>query len=230
MKKRMWIISLVGLALCQAFPGVAQQSPIIDQPKLAIKWSPLHLLYFYPSFQVALEHKLTQHINLQYDLGWILNYPSSNTEEFGNKSGYRGMAELRYYFPSPPKIPFYVAGEYYYSRVTFDRSEVIGYDCESGACDYFQYTTYKVVHHHQGVGMKFGLLLFPGWNKNRSLFFDLNGGVAYRSILYTNVGKPNAPDSQSFNNNNHDDIFAPTERDHGEFRLIVGIRLGYRIF
>ena len=77
--------------------------------------------------------------------------------------------------------------------------------------------------------MKFGLLLFPGWNNNRSFFFDLNAGVAYRSILYTDIGKPNAPNSQSFNNNS-DDIFAPTEADHGEFRLIVGIRLGYRIF
>ena len=229
MKRRMWIICLVGLALFQAFPGVAQQSANIEQPKLAIKWSPLHLLYFYPSFQVAVEHKLTQHINLQYDLGWILNYPSANAEEFSNKAGYRGMAELRYYFPSPPKIPFYLAGEYYYSRVTFNRSEVIGYDCDSGDCDYFQYTTYKVVHHNQGAGMKFGLLLFPGWNKNRSFFFDLNAGVAYRSIIYTDVGKSNAPQSRSFNNNS-DDIFAPTESDHGEFRLIVGIRLGYRIF
>ncbi|HEY5750824.1 MAG TPA: hypothetical protein VIU12_32395 [Chryseolinea sp.] len=229
MKKRIWIICLVGMILCQTLPGVAQQSYHIEQPKLAVKWSPLHLIYFYPSFQVAVEHKLTQHINLQYDFGWILHYPSSNTEEFSNKSGYRGIAELRYYLPSPPKIPFYLAGEYYYSRVAFDRSEVIGYDCASGNCDYFQYTTYKVVHHNQGVGMKFGLLLFPGWNKNRSFFFDVNGGVAYRSILYTDVGKPNTPQAQSFSNHS-EDLFAPTERDHGEFRLIVGIRLGYRIF
>ncbi|AYB33957.1 hypothetical protein [Chryseolinea soli] len=229
MKKSIWIFCLMGMVLCQTLPGVAQQSSRIEQPKLAVKWSPLHLIYFYPSFQVALEHKLTQHINLQYDLGWILNYPASGTEEFSNKSGYRGIAELRYYLPSPPKIPFYLAGEYYYSRVTFDRSEVIGYDCVSGNCDYFQYATYKVVHHNQGAGMKFGLLLFPGWNKNRSFFFDINVGMAYRSILYTDIGKPIAPGSESFDNHS-DDIFAPTERDHGEFRLVVGVRLGYRIF
>lgn len=228
MRKRLWIICLAGIALYQAIPGAAQ-SAIVEHPKLAVKWSPLHMIYFYPSFQVALEHKLTQHINVQYDLGWILNYPSSGTEEFSNKGGYRGIVEVRYYFPSPPKIPFYLAGEYYYSRVTFDRSEVIGYNCDSGNCDYFQYTTYKVVHHNQGAGMKFGLLLFPGWNKNRSFFFDLNAGVAYRSILYTDVGKPNTPGSRSFSNDS-DDLFAPTEQDHGEFRLIVGFRLGYRIF
>jgi hypothetical protein len=229
MKKRMWIFLAAGMMLCQAFPAVAQLSYRVEQPKLAIKWSPLHMLYFYPSFQVALEHKLTRQINLQYDLGWILNYPSSGTEDYSNKAGYRAIAELRYYLPSPAKIPFYIAGEYYYSRVTFNRSEVIGYDCVSGNCDYFQYATYEVVHHNQGVGIKYGLLLFPGWSRNRSFFFDVNVGAAYRSIFYADVGKPASQGVQSFSNN-HDNIFAPTEKDHGEFRLIVGVRLGYKIF
>jgi len=228
MKQKLLIFYFSGIFFCWSHAGWAQDNRIV-QPKLAVKWSPLHLIYFYPSFQVALEHKLTQHVNLQYDLGWILNYPSSDDESFRNKAGFRGIVEARYYLPSPRKIPFYLAAEYYYSRVTFERSEVIGYGCESGDCDYFQYTTYQVIHHNQGAGMKFGLLLFPGWNRNKSFFFDINVGAAYRDITYSQPNLLTVPFSRSFGNDSND-VFAPSEKNHGEMRPVVGVRLGYRIF
>lgn len=200
----------------------------IEAPRLALKWSPLHHIYFYPSFQVALEHRFLKKMTLQYDLGFIIDYPGSDSEDYIDKRGFRGIAELRYYIPSPPKIPFYIAGEFYYSRIAFDRSQVMGYDCNSGNCDYFEYVTYKVEHHHQGVGIKWGLLLFPGWNRNRSMFFDINAGMAIRSISYKDIDKPIAPGREFFDND-ASTIFSPDEDDRIMPRVILGIRLGYKI-
>jgi hypothetical protein len=199
----------------------------IEPPRLAVKWSFPHLLYFYPSIQIGLEHKLFDRVNLQYDLGLVFHPPLSSNKSYENRRGFRGIGELRYYVPSPPKIPFYLAGEFYYSKIQFDRSNVIGYDC-SGDCLYYEYITYRMDHRQQGVGLKYGLLLFPGWNRNRSFFFDINAGVSYRSVRYSEPGKPTAPNITFFENDEDDDnLFSPDEHDRTEFRPMIGIRIGY---
>jgi hypothetical protein len=198
----------------------------IAPPRLSVKWSPLHLIYFYPSIQIGIEHKLFNNITLQYDLGLVVDLGIRSGEEFADRHGFRGIAEVRYYIPSPPKIPFYIAGEFYYSNIRFDRSNIIGYDCYGGDCFYYEHITYRVKNGHQGAGLKYGILLFPGWNKNRSFFFDLNVGVAYRSISYHHPGKPAAPNVTYFEN--EDEFFIrPSEKDRREFRPVLGFRLGY---
>jgi hypothetical protein len=204
------------------------QSTRIEPPRLAVKWSPLHLIYFYPSIQIGIEHKLFQNITLQYDLGLVVDLGVRSNDDFTNCHGFRGIGELRYYIPSPPKIPFYIAGEFYYNNIRFDRSNVIGYDCFDGDCLYYEHITYRVTHDHQGVGLKYGILLFPGWNRNRSFFFDLNVGVAYRSISYNNPGKPIAPNIIYFEDEGDDFLsFRPDEDNRSEFRPVLGFRLGY---
>jgi hypothetical protein len=208
-------------------PCVAQ-SDRIEPPRLAVKWSPLHLIYFYPSIQVGIEHKLFQNITLQYDLGLVVDFGVTSNDDFTNSHGFRGIGELRYYIPSPPKIPFYIAGEFYYSNIRFDRSNVIGYDCFDGDCLYYEQIDYSVNHDHQGVGLKYGILLFPGWNRNRSFFFDLNIGIAYRSISYNDPGKPIAPNIIYFEDEGDDFLsFRPDEENRREFRPVLGFRLGY---
>ena len=220
---------LLSFAMCTSLFVSAQFGTTITPPNLAVKLSVPHLFYFYPSVQIGLEHKLFKNVNLQYDLGWVFNVNSNDSESYQNKRGFRGIAEVRYYVPSPPKVPFYIAGEFYYSRISFDRSQVIGYECETGNCSYFEYLTYKVENDHHGVGLKYGMLLFPGWNKNRSFFFDINGGLAYRSIAYHDIGRPVQTNGQVFENDSSD-FFSPKETDHYEFRLILGVRMGYAFF
>jgi hypothetical protein len=205
------------------------ESRIVKHPNLAIKWSPLHLAYFYPSFQVSIEHKLLRNLNVQYDLGWVLDYPHGDSEDFSDKRGYRFIGELRYYVPSPPKVPFYVAAELYHSRINFNRSQVIGRGCETGNCDYFEYVEYKMETINQGVGFKFGVLLFPGWNKNRSFFFDINVGGAFRDITYKSIDKPLQSAATVVYDNDEDNLFAPSERSRTHFRPVIGVRLGYKI-
>jgi hypothetical protein len=202
------------------------QGSRIEPPRLAAKLSPLHLIYFYPSIQIAIEHKLFSNITLQYDLGVVVDFGVMSDNDFRNRHGFRGIGELRYYIPSPPKIPFYIAGEVYYSNIKFDRSNVIGYDCFNGDCLYYEHIIYRVKHDHQGVGLKYGILLFPGWNRNRSFFFDLNLGVAFRTITYSYPGRPSAPNITYFENED-EDFIRPNEDDRSEFRPVLGFRLGY---
>lgn len=218
-----WVIVLCATMTCKS------QSNTIEPPRLAVKLSMLHVFYFYPSMQIAVEHKLFKRFNLQYDLGVVFNISSNNSEMYQNKKGFRGIAELRYYIPSPPKVPFYIAGEFYCSRITFNRSLVMGYECGGGDCASFEYVTFKVRNNHQGIGLKYGILLYPGWNRNRSLFFDINGGLAYRSIAYYEIEKPIANNSEFFNDDSSN-FFYPNENDRTEFRPVLGVRIGYSFF
>lgn len=230
------LILLVVIGMIAGAPLLRAQSrdteqyhKIVRHPAFALKWSPVHLAHFYPSFQVAIEHRLFRGLNIQYDLGVVVNSPYGNTERFSDKRGYRLIGELRYYVPSPPKVPLYLAAEYYYSKITFDRSQVVGYGCQGGQCDFYKYQEYEMRHANSGAGVKAGALLFPGWNRNRSFFFDINAGIAYRDITYE--GKPYADPSLGmvlYDDDEDDSLFAPNEGNSFRPRLVVGIRLCYK--
>src|SRR5690349_24433858 len=68
---------------------------VVKVPALAIKWSPLHLAYFYPSFQVAIEHKVFRDLNFQYDFGYVMDYPNGDSEDYSAKRGYRIIGQMR---------------------------------------------------------------------------------------------------------------------------------------
>jgi hypothetical protein len=207
-----------------AEPGTA---PVVA-PKLSVKWSVLHLMYFYPSWQFSLEHRLLKTLNIQYDGGWVVN-SQPNFSGYENKRGYRMSVELRYYLPSSPKmVPFYFAGELYYHNIRFDRSETIGFNCATGMCDYYQFVTYPVRTEELGPGVKFGMLMFPGWRKNRSFFFDLNGGLAYRKINYSYSSRPSGEGIMQVGDIHGFRLFAPDEAVSERIRFIIGARFCYR--
>lgn len=227
--KKYLLISLVFVASCPMFvQGQDTDAGVVKHPALAIKWSPLHMIYFYPSAQLSVEHRILKRLNAQYDAGLIMDYPNSDSEDFSDKQGYRFIGELRYYVPSPPKVPLYVAAEVYHSKINFNRAQVVGKGCEFGDCDYFEYVDYKVETVNQGIGIKFGVLLFPGWNKNRSFFFDINAGGAFRDISYESVDKPAQSVGTVFYDNDEDHLFSPSEQTRSQFRLVLGVRLCYK--
>lgn len=235
MKKITFLLVIVIVVCWQQLNAQTQdttkQHPrIIKHPVIAFKWSPVHLAYFYPSIQIAIEHRVFRKLNVQYDLGVVVNSPYGNSERFSNKRGFRLIGELRYFLPSPPKVPLYVAGEFYHSKITFDRAQVAGYGCQGGDCDYYQYLEYEVKHTNSGAGVKTGVLLFPGWNKNRSFFFDINVGLAYRNITYQ--GKPYVDQSLGmvlYDDDEGDNIFTPSEQNSLKERLVIGVRLCYKV-
>jgi len=232
--RRYVLLATVSLCACCMVRGQQQEpdekpghSPVIA-PKLALKWSVLHLMYFYPSWQFSLEHRLLKTLNIQYDGGWVVN-SQPNFSGYENKRGYRMSVELRYYLPSSPQmVPFYFAGELYYHNIRFDRSETIGFNCATGMCDYYQFVTYPVKTEELGPGIKFGMLMFPGWRKNRSFFFDLNGGFAYRKINYSYSLRPSGEGIEQVGDIHGLRLFAPNEAVSERIRFIIGARFCYR--
>jgi hypothetical protein len=225
---------IVNLASAQTKPGTKADLAIgeVAPPRLAVKWSPLHLLYFYPSWQFSIEHKLLKQLNIQYEGGWVVQ-SQNRVPEYQDKRGYRASIELRYYLPSPPMIPLYVGAEFYYHNVSFDRSETVGFNCASGDCDYFQSVTYPVSCEELGPALKFGILLYPAWRRNKSFYFDFSGGFAYRNISYASPARPSGEGMEYFKDTRGSYLFDPamfypdeqiTERP----RFVLGIRFSYR--
>lgn len=221
------LVLLSGAWTLHAQDSLKKKSEYI--PAFAVKWSPFHLIYFYPSLQLAIEHKVWRNTTMQYDVGWILNYRENNNDErYANKHGYRLIAELRHYLPFTPSVPFYIAAEGYYHNIQFDRNDVIGYDYDDsqGLYNYYQYVHYKVRTKQSGGGLKIGMLLYPAWNKNKSFFIDVNGGLAVRNITYKSEDLPTG--NFVVFEDEHDNIFAPSEKNHVELRPVLGMRIGYK--
>lgn len=194
----------------------------VNPPLLAVKWSPMHLWYFYPSLQFSLEHKVSKSLNIQYEGGWIVDLQDQGPE-YEDKRGYRLTAELRHYIPSPSMIPLYVSADFYYHNISFDRSSVLGFNCVGGGCSYYQYATYPVRNEELGPALKFGMLLFPGWSHNRSFFFDFNAGFAYRMINYRYGVDPG--ENGEFFDSRDDILFSPNESLTNKVRFVMGVRL-----
>ena len=229
-----WLCVIANLSLAQTKPSTKADLAIgeVAPPRLALKWSPLHLLYFYPSWQFSIEHKLLKKFNLQYEAGWVVQ-SQNNVPEYQDKRGYRASIELRYYLPSPPMIPLYVSTEFYYQNVSFDRSETVGFNCALGNCDYFQSVTYPVTCEELGPGLKFGLLLYPAWRRNKSFYFDFNAGFAYRVIHYASPARPSGDGIEYFEDNQgwilfNPAMFRPDEGITERARFVMGIRFSYR--
>ncbi|MGC3944063.1 MAG: hypothetical protein QM762_05975 [Chryseolinea sp.] len=196
-------------------------------PGLAVKWSILHLLYFYPSIQLSLEQRLFKNFGIQYEGGWVIN-SYENTSDYEDKRGFRGAIELRYYLPSTDKVPLYISGEYYYHNIKFNRTETVGFNCATGMCDYYQSVTYPITTEEMGPAFKFGMLMFPGWTHNRRFFFDINSGFAFRRMNYSYAARPSGVGVQYFDDSANWRLFAPDEELTKRVRFVLGARLCFR--
>ena len=70
------------------------------------------------------------------------------------------------------------------------------------------------------------MLLFPGWNRNRSFLFDINVGFASRKIAFDEIEKPVSSNAEFFDNDSPE-LFSQKENDHTKFRQKFGIPIGY---
>ncbi|MEJ1237540.1 hypothetical protein WBG78_05415 [Chryseolinea sp. T2] len=234
-----WIIGVTVWLCCFSTTAIHAQAdantggrsaPItseITQPNLAVKWSLLHLFYFYPSVQFSLEQKLFRDFGIQYEGGWVIR-SYENPLDYEDKRGFRGAIELRYYFHPSPMVPFYISGEYYYHSIRFNRTETVGFNCDTGMCDYYQSVTYPVHVEEMGPAIKFGMLMFPGWKHNRRFFFDINSGIAFRNINYSYKARPVGENIRYFDDSPHWRPFAPNEELSNKTRFVLGARLGFR--
>ncbi len=217
------VFCIVCLAAAHLLPAQDSLKKVKVLPKHAFKWSPLHLINFYPTIQAAYEYRFTDQYSLQLDGGYIVNFPESNNTRFQNKRGTKLRLEGRYYFGiQPVKLKaFYGAVELYYNAVNFDREEsrveCFDIDCNN---PFIRNYVYKVRYRENGLGLKLGYTKFY----NRFLF-DINTGWAIRNVNYI---EPSWLDQ----GDNWDDwVFVPipNERKRIAIMPLLGIRIGYHI-
>ncbi len=197
-------------------------------PLRAVSWNPIALTYRFPALLLGYEARITKTFNLYGEIGPVLKMNSTETDDYANRKGFRALLEPRYYLPSTGgKSPFYMALELYAHRITFDRSEVLGYDCDDG-CDYYEYVTYNMKFNQIRTGFKIGVLLYPPVSPKRSLFVDLSGGIAYRNEVFDDSSRPMPAGARYFTSGAGWFTFSPYDRRHSTGVYTMAIRVGYK--
>ncbi|MEX1239480.1 MAG: hypothetical protein WEB30_07175 [Cyclobacteriaceae bacterium] len=192
-------------------------------PDKAIKVSPLHLLNFYPTIELSYEQKVFTRFTTQFEMGFVLDYPSSVDESFQNKRGVKIKLEGRYYFTSSPDREriYYTAFEPYFNAINFDRNRVFT-ECFDLECNH-RFTreyAYKTRYREQGINLKAGIVRYLG----RAIFLDFNSGLSLRHVDYDS---PNTG-SRSVIDDMWPSFQIPNENDRLALSPNMGFRLGYR--
>lgn len=191
-------------------------------PKRAIKFSPFHLVNFYPTIELSYEQQLSQMLSVQIEGGYVLNYSSTNSEEFSDKRGFKTKLELRHYlsYRTDNRVNLFFAGEGYYNHVNFNRQRRTQ-ECIDNNCNFrFERSFYAPMQYREsGVTGKFGWLIHM-----QRTFFDFSVGVTVRYIRYYGD-----EDDGPWGMDDMDFIEIPDERDRTTLSPNLGIRFGYRL-
>jgi hypothetical protein len=191
-------------------------------PQQAIKFSPMHLVNFYPTIEFSFEQKVATRTTLQIEAGYVLDYNNDWNEEFLDKRGVKGKLEGRYYFfgRTDKRKIYYLAGEVYGNFINFDRvssrEECFDVNCEHA---FIRTVAYKMEYREHGFSFKIGLIKYVG-----KFFFDFNSGWTIRDIEYR--------EPVNFSGGFTEDWTLweiPNEDDRVTFSPNVGIRFGYRL-
>lgn len=217
-----YLLIVVFVLLSNAFAWSQDSVLIRHKPRHALKISPVHILGFYPTLQVAYEMGLSDRVGVQVDAGIVLNYRGGTSTDYQNKRGTKLKAELRYYFESLPQSAdgFYVSVEPYLNRVNFDRSGTTT-ECFDPQCQslYTRYFSYGVKYREYGVSAKGGYMIFF----DKHILLDVTIGWSLRDIQYDQP-----PNTVEMIQNNFL-FFGPNEEDRVVLSPLVGVRLGYRL-
>ena len=184
----------------------------------AIKFSPFHLINFYPSVQFAFEKGLTSTSSIQIDLGYVFNY-GNVSDEFIDKRGIKAKLEYRHFLlKSSGKNLTYISVEPYLNAVNFDRNETI-VNCFDLDCtmQFSQRSKYLVRYRETGLSGKFGFIA----HVSDRIIVDINYGLMIRIVDYK---KENQVDEIQWNG-----FFQiPNENKRIGIGPVLGLRVGYK--
>ena len=215
------------MLLCLPLVSSGQDTLALEKslvPERAIKFSPFHLINFYPTIEISYEMRIRPLFTLQAEGGYVLNYRYNTDEEFQNKRGIKGKLEARNYLSGPPdrRKQFYLAAEVYLNAINFGRQdgEEECFDLECNHRFHRRYN-YKMKYREEGFSFKVGFIRYWG----PALFLDINSGVTLRNVRYK--------EPISLRPRGGDVFFAgpdiPNEEDRVTVSPNLGIRLGYRL-
>jgi hypothetical protein len=189
-------------------------------PQQAVKFSPLHLVNFYPTIEFSFEQKVAKQLTIQLEGGYVLDYGNDWSTDYLDKRGAKGKLETRYYFfgRTDKKKIYYVGAEGYANVINFDRvssrQECFDLECEHM---FIRTAPFKMEYREKGFTLKAGLMKYFG-----KFFFDFSGGWTLRDIHY----REPFSFSEGFEDWNLFEI--PNEEDRVALSPNFGVRFGYR--
>lgn len=216
--------------ICLAAGGVAcaQDTTGFSRvvPRHAIRFSPFHLINFYPTLQLGYETRLSERVTLYLEGGYVVRMDNYDDQDFRDKRGFKAKIEPRYYMTVNRKGTFtsYLATEFYYNHVNFDRTRRVT-ECFDLECqNLFQRNyLYKVRYREPGFGFKYGIMVYVN-----NFFFDFNSGFAIRFISYEEPPVSGQPQWGEDDVVGFFDLDIPNQRSRTGFMPLLGIRTGYR--
>ncbi|MEX2230757.1 MAG: hypothetical protein WD824_01250 [Cyclobacteriaceae bacterium] len=192
-------------------------------PRHAIKFSPFHLLNFYPTIQMSYETRIKNRFTLQVEGGYIVRRSVYRYDsEFLDKRGLKAKLEPRYYFGLKGEKSFYYGAlELYVNAVNFDRqdSRVECFDLECTRTFRRDYT-YEMRYREHGLAAKSGFISYFS-----QFFVDINAGLIVRNIRYYEPAwlEPEVLAGEFFPG-----LKTPFEQDRLAMSPALGLRIGYR--
>jgi hypothetical protein len=192
-------------------------------PRHAVKFSPLHLIGFYPTIQLGYEFRISGPFTMQLEGGYVYDLYD---DTYRDKRGFKAKVEPRLHFFQNARrtLSLYAAMELYYNHVDFDRDKTITLcfdeDCQDQYNQTFHYTTKYREH---GLVFKFGFQKM--WDR---FIMDINTGLGIRNINYDEPELPQgAFDEDDLVEWGSFDI--PRIEDRTIPAPFMGFRIGYMI-
>lgn len=217
-----WFLPLVCSAQGEEHGEVAER----NIPLHAFKWSPYHLINFYPTVQLAYERRLKERFSLQADMGIVLRrwlgQDFGNTE-FENKRGVKLKLEARFYLKRQrlSNAFDYLSVEPYWNRINFDRSETLTECFDVNCQSQFRRTyRYEMKYREPGLSAKYGIML-----RFNHFIADFNGGISLRFVNYI---RPDWVEQLIPEDNFNGGWFEiPNERKRVGVSPALGVRIGW---
>lgn len=223
MKKNLTLILIV---CCFSVYAQQEQTTPAEKNRIGkfiLKWSPLHLYSRFPTFQLALEHRINDTYSIQYDFGpCIHNNEIDKTET--HKRGFKSKLQVRRYLSSDNRHwKFFVAPEIYYNQVDFRTGETYRITAQNNI-EYYKYIQFNRRYEEQGVALNFGTAFIA-----RQVFIDFQIGIAARHVYYSKGDRPESGKYESVTINEKNTIILPYELNTSLFRPTGCVRIGFII-
>lgn len=182
------------------------------------------MLGYYPTFQLAVEHRIADRFSLQWDAGYVISNGDPVEPKNGyDKKGFKAKLDVRYYETFGSNAVFF-ASEFFYNYVDFRKSGTFGVDCDDplGQCAYYRYYTYPVRYREPGLALKAGL--FHRFGRHFCIEYHL--GIAHRFIRYRTSGVPQQASYEDRYESSPLD-FVPVHKSANKMSLTTAFRVGY---
>jgi hypothetical protein len=217
------IALLCGVAYSQTNGLQPDETDSAMLPRHVLKFSPFHLLNFYPTVQLAYERHIYKEWTLQFDAGIAVssNLGGFENEDLKNKKGYKLKIEPHYNFFIDKSSDFllYGATEFYFNHIRFDHSNTQTECFDESCIDRYERTyRYRATYEESGVALKIGIVRYVG-----RFLLDTNVGIGIRSINYT------LPSYIKLQERRDLGLDIPRIEDRVAFTPIFNLRFGYKI-